>query len=85
MTRSNFQLIEDGKVNPCEVTGGDYEIIGEGMQMLAVELDHEETVIAEAGAMNWMEEGIEFEAKLGDGADPTKVSSARCSPLEFVW
>ncbi len=48
----------------------DYEIIGEGMQMLAVELDHEETVIAEAGAMNWMEEGIEFEAKLGDGADP---------------
>jgi len=50
----------------------DYEIIGEGMQMLAVELDHEETVIAEAGAMNWMEEGIEFEAKLGDGADPDK-------------
>lgn len=48
----------------------DYEIIGEGMQMLAVELDHGETVIAEAGAMNWMEEGIEFEAKLGDGADP---------------
>ena len=48
----------------------DYEIIGEGMQMLVVELDHDETVVAEAGAMNWMEEGIEFEAKLGDGADP---------------
>ena len=38
----------------------DYEIIGEGMQMLVVELDHDETVVAEAGAMNWMEEGIEF-------------------------
>lgn len=48
----------------------DYQIIGEGMQMLVVELDPGETVIAEAGAMNFMEEGIEFESKLGDGADP---------------
>ena len=48
----------------------DYHIIGEGMQMLVIELDPGETVIAEAGAMNFMEEGIEFESKLGDGADP---------------
>ncbi|NKC11765.1 MAG: TIGR00266 family protein [Gammaproteobacteria bacterium] len=48
----------------------DYRIIGEGMQMLVVELDPGETVIAEAGAMNFMEEGIEFETKLGDGSDP---------------
>ncbi len=48
----------------------DYQIIGEGMQMLVIELDPGETVIAEAGAMNFMEEGIEFESKLGDGADP---------------
>ena len=48
----------------------DYQIIGEGMQMLVVELDPGETVIAEAGAMNFREEGIEFESKLGDGADP---------------
>ncbi|MCF2859709.1 TIGR00266 family protein [Pseudoalteromonas sp. SMS1] len=47
----------------------DYEIIGESMQMVEVELDPNETVIAEAGAMNYMQEGINFEAKMGDGAD----------------
>lgn len=48
----------------------DYEIIGHDMQLVEVELDPGETVIAEAGAMNYMEEGIGFEAKMGDGADP---------------
>jgi len=48
----------------------DYEIIGESMQMVEIELDPRETVIAEAGAMNYMESGIEFEAKMGDGSEP---------------
>lgn len=47
----------------------DYKLIGDGMQMLVVELDPGEAVIAEAGAMNYMQQGIEFEAKLGDGSD----------------
>ncbi len=47
----------------------DYEIIGDDMQIVEVELDPDETVIAEAGAMNYMEDGIEFKAKLGDGSD----------------
>ncbi|MBQ4879270.1 TIGR00266 family protein [Pseudoalteromonas luteoviolacea] len=47
----------------------DYEIIGESMQMVEVELDPNETVIAEAGAMNYMQDGISFEAKMGDGSD----------------
>jgi uncharacterized protein (TIGR00266 family) len=46
----------------------DYEIIGDDMQMVEVELDPGETCIAEAGAMNYMEEGIEFEAQMGDGS-----------------
>ncbi len=46
----------------------DYEIIGEDMQVVEVELDPQETVIAEAGAMNWMDDGITFEAHLGDGS-----------------
>ena len=46
----------------------DYEIIGQSMQMVEVELDQEETVIAEAGAMNYMEDGIDFDAKMGDGS-----------------
>ena len=47
----------------------DYEIIGNDLQMVEVELDPGETVIAEAGAMNYMEDGIDFEAKMGDGSD----------------
>ncbi len=48
----------------------DYEIIGHDMQMVEVELDPQETVVAEAGAMNYKEDGIEFEAKMGDGSVP---------------
>lgn len=49
-----------------------YKIYGDDMQVVEVELDPTETVIAEAGAMNWMDAGIEFEAKLGDGSEPDK-------------
>ena len=50
----------------------DYEIFGDEMQTVEVELDPYETVIAEAGAMNWMEDSINFEAKMGDGSEPEK-------------
>jgi len=45
----------------------DYKIVGDDLQMVEVELDPLETVIAEAGTMLYMEEGIEYEAKMGDG------------------
>jgi len=48
----------------------DYEIFGNDLQVVEVELDPGEKVIAEAGAMNWMEDDITFEAKMGDGSDP---------------
>ena len=48
----------------------DYEIIGNDIQIVEVELDPGETVIAEAGAMNYMDDGISFEAKMGDGSKP---------------
>jgi len=47
----------------------DYKIIGHDIQAVEVELDPSETVIAEAGAMCWMDDGISFEAKAGDGSD----------------
>lgn len=50
----------------------DYEIIGNDLQIVEVELDPGETVVAEAGAMNYMEEGIDFSAKMGDGSEPDK-------------
>jgi len=46
----------------------DYEIIGDDLQMVEIELDPGETIIAEAGAMNYMEDGIDFEAHMGDGS-----------------
>lgn len=46
----------------------DYEIHGNEMQIVEVELDPGETVIAEAGGMNYMDDGIVFETKMGDGS-----------------
>ncbi len=48
----------------------DYEIIGHEMQLVEVELDPGETVVAEAGAMAYMEEDIVFETRMGDGSEP---------------
>ena len=48
----------------------DYNIFGDDLQAVEVELDPQETVVAEAGAMNWMEDGITFEAMMGDGSKP---------------
>ena len=48
----------------------DYTIIGNAMQVVEIELDPGEAVIAEAGAMTYMEQGIGFETKMGDGSNP---------------
>jgi uncharacterized protein (TIGR00266 family) len=48
----------------------DYKIYGDDLQAVEIELDPQETIVAEAGGMNWMEEDIEFEARLGDGSKP---------------
>lgn len=50
----------------------DYEIFGDDIQIVEVELDPGETVIAEAGAMNYLEQDITFEAKMGDGSSPNE-------------
>ena len=50
----------------------DYKIYGDDMQIVSIELDPQETVIAEAGSMNWMDTDIKFEAKMGDGSQPDK-------------
>jgi uncharacterized protein (AIM24 family) len=47
----------------------DYEILGNDMQIVEIELDPNETVVAEAGSMNYLEEGITFKAKMGDGSN----------------
>jgi len=49
----------------------DYQILGDDLQFVEIELDPGETVIAEAGMMMYMEDGIGFETKMGDGSKPS--------------
>lgn len=49
----------------------DYTVYGDDLQFVEVELDPQEKVIAEAGAMMYMEDGINFETKMGDGSNPS--------------
>ncbi len=46
----------------------DYEIIGSEMQCVEIELDPQESVIAEPGAFMYMDDGIEMETIFGDGS-----------------
>jgi uncharacterized protein (TIGR00266 family) len=46
----------------------DYFIKGEEMQLVEIELDPQETAIAEAGAFMYMDDGIKMETIFGDGS-----------------
>ena len=59
----------------------DYKIIGNDIQLVEIELDPNETVIAEAGAMVYMEDDINFETKLGDGSTPNQGFITTKDPL----
>ena len=46
----------------------DYEILGDDLQFVKIELDPGEAAIAEAGAMMYVEDGIEMQTIFGDGS-----------------
>src|SRR5512134_3192545 len=46
----------------------DYKVFGEDLQFVEVELDPMEAVVAEAGGMMYMDDGIEMETIFGDGS-----------------
>ena len=46
----------------------DYEIVGEEMQYVEIELDPQEGVIAEAGSFMMMDDGIKMDTIFGDGS-----------------
>lgn len=50
----------------------DYRILGDDIQLVEIELDPRETVIAEAGSMMYMDNEVRFETKMGDGSDPNQ-------------
>ena len=46
----------------------DYRIVGEEMQYVEVELDPQETAVAEAGSFMMMDDGIQMQTIFGDGS-----------------
>src|SRR5690349_18249926 len=50
----------------------DYQIYGEEMQYVEVELDPAETAVAESGAFMMMDDGIEMQTIFGDGSGQNK-------------
>ena len=46
----------------------EYEILGDDLQYVRIELDPGEAAVAEAGAMMYVEEGIEMQTLFGDGS-----------------
>ncbi len=47
----------------------DYKLYGDDMQLVEIELDGSESVLAEAGAMMYMDDKIEMETIMGDGSN----------------
>jgi uncharacterized protein (TIGR00266 family) len=50
----------------------DYQIVGDDMQFVKIELDPQEGVVAEAGAMMYIEDDIEMDTIFGDGSQENK-------------
>jgi uncharacterized protein (TIGR00266 family) len=50
----------------------DYRIYGDDMQFVEIELDPNEAVVAEAGGMMYMQDGIEMDTIFGDGSNQNK-------------
>src|SRR5213596_4341538 len=46
----------------------DYKIYGEELQFVEIELDPNETAVAESGAMMMMDDGIQMQTLFGDGS-----------------
>ncbi|MEJ2682275.1 MAG: TIGR00266 family protein [Gammaproteobacteria bacterium] len=53
----------------------DYDIFGEEMQYVEIELDPGEAAIGEAGAMMMMEDGIQMDTTFGDGSQDSGLMS----------
>ena len=45
-----------------------HEIVGEDLQFVKIELDPREAVVAEAGSMMYIEDGIQMDTVFGDGS-----------------
>lgn len=72
LKRKGFILSQGGSKTFQLAHELDYEIFGDDIQFVEVEMDPGETAIAEAGAMMYMESGIVMETIFGDGSEEHK-------------
>lgn len=68
LKRKGFRLSVSRGMNFSNSHELDYEVFGDDMQFVEVELDPGETAIAEAGAMMYMDSSIDMETIFGDGS-----------------
>ena len=61
-------MMQKGNILFSKADNIDYEIFGDDMQMVEIVLDPGESVIAEAGAMNYMDAAIKMQTVFGDGS-----------------
>jgi uncharacterized protein (TIGR00266 family) len=66
--QSNLPPIIGGPARSQAMHEVDYQIYGDDLQFVEVELDPSEAVVAEAGGMMYMDDGIEMETIFGDGS-----------------
>ena len=63
----------------------DFEIKGQELQFLEIELDPGESAVAEAGAMVWKDASVEMSTVFGDGRGSRAASSASCWAPASGW
>lgn len=66
--QNNLPPIIGGPAGSQAMHEVDYHIYGDDLQFVEVELDPAEAVVAEAGGMMYMDDGIEMETIFGDGS-----------------
>jgi len=69
LKRKGFRLSAQDSSSFQQAHEIDFEIHGDDMQFVEIELDPQETAIAEAGAMMFMENSIQMETIFGDGSE----------------
>ncbi len=68
-TNQPNSIIANERIRNYESEGIDYRIYGSEMQFVEIELDPNESVIAEAGGMMYKDPAIEMETIFGDGSE----------------
>ncbi len=68
LRQSNIQVLTPPHLEGSLAHEIDFEVFGNEMQFVEIELDPEESAVAEAGAMMYMSDAVQMETVFGDGS-----------------